>query len=241
MGGGPTARPHELCLAKRIPSLRYAFDRWYSIVFGDRNSWAAASALVAPPATTSATCSSCGVSCKGAKKKKRSGGATAAGLDRRRTGRSRSTRGPPNRKMPTAEKPRTRVPATRSSASARSTQAVAPRRTKPRRARARGAAVGAREHAQRPQLLVDQEPHVVARDAPAVLLAHDVGDRLDVALAVARLGHQVEELRELHDLAVGAAREVRGDFETRALELADQLDPVGALHGDGFRRAHRRH
>ena len=105
----------------------------------------------------------------------------------------------------------------------------------------RRAAVRGREHAQRPQLLVDQELDVVAGDAPAVLLGHDVGDRLDVALPVGRLGHQVQELRELHDLAVGAAREVRGDLEARALELADQLDPVGALHGDGFRRAHRRH
>jgi hypothetical protein len=105
----------------------------------------------------------------------------------------------------------------------------------------RRAAVGVREHAQRPQLLVDQELDVVAGDAAAVLLAHEVGDRVDVAPSVARLGHEVEQLRELDDLPVRAACEVRGDLEARALELADQLDPVSALHGDGFRRAHRRH
>jgi hypothetical protein len=48
-------------------------------------------------------------------------------------------------------------------------------------------------------------------------------------LAIGELGDRVEEGRELYDLAVCTARDVRGLFETRALVLPNQLDPVGKL------------
>jgi hypothetical protein len=48
-------------------------------------------------------------------------------------------------------------------------------------------------------------------------------------LAVGELGDRVEQRRKLYDLAVRAARNVRGFFEARALVLPDQLNAVGKL------------
>ena len=112
----------------------------------------------------------------------------------------------------------------------------------------RRAAVGVREHPERAQLLLDEEGDVVAAHPPAEALRDDIRDRLDVALAVTRLGDQVEQLRELDDLAVGAARQQRRLPEARVLELPDQLDAVrelgrlrdGRRGGDVSLEAHRR-
>jgi hypothetical protein len=54
-------RPGEF-LREWMPSFWYTCRRWYSTVFGLRNSAAAVSLVVLPPARASAICSSCGVS-----------------------------------------------------------------------------------------------------------------------------------------------------------------------------------
>jgi hypothetical protein len=56
-------------------------------------------------------------------------------------------------------------------------------------------------------------------------------DSVDVAFAVDRLQHQVQELRELDRLAVDPAYEERGHAVARAAHLPDQLEIVGTLQG----------
>jgi hypothetical protein len=82
-------------------------------------------------------------------------------------------------------------------------------------------AVGAGDHPERAQALVDQLPDVVGADAALDRLAHRGGDLLVRPLPVGGLGDQVEKWRELDDLPVGATRDVGRFLEARALVLAD--------------------
>ncbi len=104
-------------------------------------------------------------------------------------------------------------------------------------AQARARAVGGGEHAERPQLLLDEEADVVGADAAPEALGHDVGDLRLVALAVGGLGDEVQQLGELDDLPVRAAGEVRRVLEPRVLELAEQLDALGEARRERAWRA----
>ena len=88
------------------------------------------------------------------------------------------------------------------------------------------AAVGGREHAERAQLLLDEELDVLPAHAASVALADNVGDRLGSRWPSQASATRKSSGGELDDLAVGAAGEQRGLLEARALELADQLDAL---------------
>jgi hypothetical protein len=81
----------------------------------------------------------------------------------------------------------------------------------------------------------------VVRAHPALdRLADSSGNLLIRALAVGELRDGVEQRRKLYDLAVRAARNVRGLLEARPLVLTDQLDAVGKLRLLGRRAVGRR-
>ena len=84
-----------------------------------------------------------------------------------------------------------------------------------------------REHAERTQLLLREHLHLLAVEPAAELLGDALRNLVIAAPSVRVLRDEIEQLRHLHHLAVGATRDVRRILETRALVLADQLDPVG--------------
>ena len=75
---------------------------------------------------------------------------------------------------------------------------------------------------------IDELADVVGAHSALDRLAHSGGNLLIRAVAVRELSDEIQQRRELHDLAVGAPSEVRGFLEARVLVLADQVDAVGA-------------
>jgi hypothetical protein len=90
--------------------------------------------------------------------------------------------------------------------------------------------------ADRLQLLLDEELHVVAGDAATDRLRHLVRDLLVGAAPVGALGNEVEERGKLHHLSVRAARDERRLLEAGVLVAPDQLD---ARREPRRRRVHR--
>jgi hypothetical protein len=87
-------------------------------------------------------------------------------------------------------------------------------------------ATGRREHPERPEPLLHQDPNVIgANDAPE-LVADPPSDLIEVLLSIGFGGDQVEQSGEPHDLAVVSAGEVNLFLKSRAFVLADKL---GAL------------
>jgi hypothetical protein len=91
-----------------------------------------------------------------------------------------------------------------------------------------------------PEALVDELAHIVRADAALDRLADCSGDLFVVARAVRQFGDEVEERRELDDLAVGTPNDVGSFFEAGALVLPDQLDVFGELRFLGRRSLGRR-
>ena len=83
--------------------------------------------------------------------------------------------------------------------------------------------VGGGKHAERAQLLLDEEPDVVGADLAADVVRDGLGDRAVVALPVGGLGDAVEQLGELERLPVGAAGEVR-----RLLKPEPSYSPISS-------------
>ena len=88
-------------------------------------------------------------------------------------------------------------------------------------------ATGRREHPERPELLLHQDPNVIGADGAPELLAHPPSDLIEVLLSIGFGGDQVEQSGELDDLAIGSAGEVNLFLKSRALVLADKLGAFG--------------
>ena len=82
------------------------------------------------------------------------------------------------------------------------------------------------KHAKRPELAVHEDPHVVFANAATERFGYRLGDFRIVTTAIGVFGNEIEQTRQLKDLAIRPPGEKGSLFESRIPVLAEQFDPV---------------